>query len=492
MIIRRNGILLPLSSLPSPYAIGDLGPPALDFVNFLHRSKQTLWQLLPLNSISPFQHFSPYSSNSSLACSTHYLSPELLLQNGMLERQDLVSLTPPSNFREAFFFKTDLAKKALDRLSKPFDSLFEAYCHKNSYWLEDHALFCILNNHFKGVSWNTWPGPLRDREPSALSEVGHHFTNQIKLEQFLQFILDYQISELRQACHNKGIQIIGDIPFYVNFHSADVWAHRNLFRLNRDLAPAFLSGVPPDRFSATGQLWGNPVYNWKQMARDQFRWWIGRFERMFAFYDMVRIDHFRGFVSYWQVPAGARTARDGEWVDTPANSFFSTMLRHFPCFPVIAEDLGTIDAKVREVMNCFGFPGTKVLLFAFDTADPANPYLPHNYPSNCLAATGTHDTSTTRGWFEKEADENVKLNLFRYLGREVTSDRIHWELMRLVMMSRANLAVFPMQDILGLGDEARINTPGTAQGNWLWRMPSDYFDPALESELAQMTTIFNR
>lgn len=494
---RTSGVLLHLSSLPSRFGIGDLGTPARRFADFLHQSGQSLWQMLPLNSISPFQRFSPYSSNSSLAISPHYLSPELLLEQDLIAESDLqfenINQDTQNTFRSAYRFKSGLASKACSRYRKNGpDSQFENFCRENRHWLGDHALFMAISESMEGKPWTDWPPPLRDRNPDALKEARQNFWEVIEKEKFTQFLLDMQITGLRRYCRNRGIQIIGDIPFYVNQNSADVWTKPELFKLKDDLSAAFLSGVPPDRFSSTGQLWGNPVYDWNSMTKEEFRWWVSRFERTFRLYDLVRIDHFRGFVAYWQVPNSSRNASEGEWVKSPTDEFFTTMLRHFPCFPVIAEDLGSIDSDVREVMHQMQFPGTKVLLFAFDEADPGNPYLPHNLPQNCMACTGTHDTNTVRGWLETEADREMRENVYGYLGREVPDEQMHWELIRLLMMSCAEMVVTPLQDILGLGEESRMNRPGESEGNWLWRAPENYADREAARMLGEMSRVYGR
>lgn len=493
---RGSGILLHVSSLPSPYGIGDLGEPAERFSNFLQSSQQCFWQILPLNSICPFQRFSPYSSNSSLACSLHYLSPEHLVKENLIDRDELhypENITDPrTTFRNAFNLKMELAAKACRRFEPHKNDSFHNYCRENRHWLDDHALFRAISSSMEGKAWTSWPQPLKKRAPHALKEAQEHFHHQIILEKFSQFLLDKQIAALRKSCRKKGIQIIGDIPFYVNQNSADVWAHPQLFKLNEDLSPAYLSGVPPDRFSSTGQLWGNPVYNWERMAQDDFRWWTDRFERTFKLYDLVRIDHFRGFVSYWQVPSSSKTAGGGEWVKSPAQPFFRTMLKHFPCFPVIAEDLGSIDSNVRETMHQMQFPGTKVLLFAFDEADPQNPYLPHNLPRNSMACTGTHDTNTVMGWLDTEAGRKTRENVYNYLGRQVPDEQLGWELIRLLMMSSADMVITPLQDLLGLGEESRMNRPGSPGDNWLWRAPEDYAKEQIIRRLEKMSRVYGR
>jgi 4-alpha-glucanotransferase len=312
------------------------------------------------------------------------------------------------------------------------------------------------------------------------------------MEKFFQYIFFKQWLALKSYCNSKNIQIIGDMPIYMNYDSCDVWANPEIFKLNEEKQPASVSGVPPDYFSATGQLWGNPVYNWEVLKQTQYSWWIKRVEHNLKFFDILRLDHFRGFVGYWEIPSGEETAINGKWVAAPAEEFFGTLLKHFPGLPIIAEDLGEITPDVREVMSRFGFPGMKILIFAFGDDLPVHPYAPHNYTENCLVYTGTHDNNTVKGWFRKEASLQLRNRLSAYLGHEASEDRIHWELIRLAMMSIARIAIIPMQDLLGLGEEARMNQPATIEGNWSWRLLPEQLTPTVTNKLTEMTEIYGR
>jgi len=318
------------------------------------------------------------------------------------------------------------------------------------------------------------------------------FHEKAEMERFLQYMFFKQWSSLKNYCNGKGIQIIGDIPIYVEHDSADVWTHPEIFKLDEAKRPFAIAGVPPDYFSETGQLWGNPVYRWDVLREKGYYWWVQRMERNLKLCDVLRIDHFRGLVAYWEVSATENTAINGRWIEAPAMDFLNRLTRKFPFLPIIAEDLGLITPDVREIMHHFDLPGMKVLLFAFGEDLPTNPYIPHNLPKNCVAYTGTHDNNTIRGWFEGEEAPEDKKRLLRYLGRDVPIEELHWELIRLLMMSAANTAIFPMQDILGLGEEARMNRPATLEGNWQWRMLPDLLTPELSSRLLEMTEMYGR
>ena len=312
------------------------------------------------------------------------------------------------------------------------------------------------------------------------------------MQKFLQYVFFQQWNSLRSYCNQRGIQIFGDIPIYVEHDGVDVWTNPELFKLDNGKKPQVVAGVPPDYFSETGQRWGNPIYRWDVLKDTGYAWWIRRLQHNIKLFDLIRIDHFRGFVGYWQVPAGEANAINGRWVEAPAEDFLNALLRRFPQLPIIAEDLGVITPDVREIMHRFELPGMKVLLFAFGDDLPTNPYIPHNLPRNCVLYTGTHDNNTTRGWFEREAAPEIKERLFRYLGREVPAEYIHWELIRLAMMSVANMVIFPMQDILGLGEEARMNRPATSQGNWQWQLSPEQLTPSLAERLLGMTELYGR
>jgi 4-alpha-glucanotransferase len=494
---RASGILLHITSLPSSYGIGDLGPEAYRFADVLEACGQTLWQILPLNPTDPAFGNSPYHSISAFASSPWILSPEVLVKEGVLAEADLHPLpASPQNrvdYAMVVHHRQNLFKIVQDafRRRQPSSDL-ERFCLENASWLDDYALFVALKAHLGSAVWREWPGPLRDRDPRALEEARSNLRERIEREKLLQYLFSVQWRALREYCNRKGILIFGDLPIYVNYDSADVWAHPHLFKLDHEKRPYVVAGVPPDYFSETGQLWGNPMYDWDVMRREGFSWWILRIKRAFDLYDMVRIDHFRGLVGCWEVPAGHETAINGRWVEVPAEEFFLAILKRFPYAPLVAEDLGLITPDVREIMHRFGFPGMKLLIFAFGDNMARNPYVPHNIPVNALVYTGTHDNNTVRGWFEREAKPEDKRRLFSYLGREIPADQIHWEMIRLAMMSVANVAIIPVQDLLGLGEEARMNRPSVSGGNWEWRLSPDALTPALEKRVREMTEIYGR
>ena len=495
---RASGILLHITSLPSPYGIGDLGPEAYRFADFLAQTKQSYWQVLPLNPTNPAYGNSPYSSISAFAGNTLLISPDLLVEEGLLSREDLDPIPPfpeaRCNFSEVILYKGKLLERAYQRFNqngKGRES-FEIFCSESSSWLEDFALFVVLKKHFDGKVWNQWPSELRDRNPKSLAEVKKGSHDQIEKEEFWQYLFFKQWHALRTSCRQKGVHLFGDLAIYVSLDSADVWANPGLFKLDRERRPTFVSGVPPDYFSETGQLWGNPVYRWNVLKKSNYRWWRERIAHNLDLFDVLKIDHFRGLVAYWEIPAGEKTAINGRWVKVPVKDFLDTLNQHFPRLPIVAEDLGLITPDVREVMDHSALPGMKVLLFAFGEDHPMHPYLPHTYENNFLVYTGTHDNNTVRGWFEGEASSEDKQRLFRYLGREVPVEEIHWALIRLAMMSVARSVILPMQDVLGLGGEARMNRPSIAHGNWEWRLLPGQLTDSVSERLLDVTKTFGR
>jgi len=349
-----------------------------------------------------------------------------------------------------------------------------------------------LKRYFKKFDWSRWPEDLRDRKEDAIKKWRGKLNEEISKETFFQYIFFKQWKALKNYCSGKNIRIIGDVPIYVNYDSSDVWANPEIFSLNENKMPAFIAGVPPDYFSSTGQLWGHPVYNWDALKKNSYSWWIKRIEHNINLYCIFRLDHFRGFVGYWEVPAGEKTAVNGRWVKAPAEDFFTELFKKFPSLPLIAEDLGVITQDVKDIMNKFGFPGMKVLLFAFEDDFPTNPYAPHNHVRNCVVYTGTHDNNTVKGWFKKELNSDSKKRLSEYLGLEVSDKTVHWDLIRIAMESVADTAIVPMQDILGLGEKARMNLPASSKGNWQWRVTKRQLSPALIKKLSDMTIIAGR
>ena len=474
-----------------------MGPWAFQFVDFLAETKQSLWQILPLNPTDPEHYSSPYHSTSAFACNPLLISPELLVQDGLLDRTD--GKSPPDfpaervDYRAVGAYKAKLFRRAYERFKGKKDRHdYERFCSENSNWLEDFAIFMALKDHFHGEVWSEWPQDIRDRQPEALQWAKKELRERADMEKFLQYVFSRQWGSLKKYCNGKGMQIIGDLPIYVEHDSADVWTHPEIFKLDDEKKPYAVAGVPPDYFSETGQLWGNPVYRWDVLKEQGYSWWVQRMERNLILCDVVRIDHFRGLVGYWEVSATEDTAINGKWVEAPAMDFLNRLTRKFPFLPIVAEDLGIITPDVREVMHHFELPGMKVLLFAFGEDLPTNPYIPHNLPKNCVAYTGTHDNNTIRGWFEGEEAPEDKKRLLRYLGRDVPREEIHWELIRLLMMSVANTVIFPLQDILGLGGEARMNRPATVEGNWEWRLLPGVLTPDLATKLREMTELYGR
>ncbi len=494
---RSSGILLHITSLPSPHGIGDLGPWAYSFADFLSETGQGLWQILPLNPTVLHHGSSPYHSPSAFAGNPLLISPERLVQDGYLVASDLKSIPQFPKERVVYSsvqaHKEKLFIKAYERSKKKRKiHTYEQFCSESLHWLDDFALFMALRSHFGEKAWSEWPREIRDRHPEAIRRAREELTDRIAREMFLQYLFHQQWTSLKNYCNDKGIQILGDMPIYVNYDSTDLWSHPELFKLDEEKRPQAIAGVPPDYFSETGQLWGNPVYRWDVLKENRYDWWIKRIRRNLKLFDLLRIDHFRGLVAYWEVPAGETTAIHGKWIEAPVEDFFQTILKKFPYAPLIAEDLGTITPDVREVMHRFDFPGMKVLLFAFGDDPAKNPYTPHNVIRHCVMYTGTHDNNTARGWFEREATAEIKERLFRYVGREITAEDVHWELLRLAMMSVANTVIIPMQDLLGLGEEARMNTPATIEGNWQWRLLPEQLDDSVGGPLLKMTRTYGR
>jgi 4-alpha-glucanotransferase len=496
MTLRSSGILLHLTSLPSEFGIGDLGPQAYRFVSFLHATHQHCWQILPLTPTESAHNHSPYHSISAHAGNPLLISPRLLVEKGWLTPADL---TPKPAFRvdgvdfaAVQKYKQRLFTSAYARFAaRKTPETYRQFCRQNP-WLGDYALFKALKAHYGDRSWTRWPAALRNRRTEALQAAAKRFEATVGLEQFLQFIFFEQWRALQACCRDHEVQIIGDVPIYVPLESAEVWTHPHLFMLGADKKPQAVSGVPPDYFSRTGQLWGHPVYRWPAHAADGYRWWIDRLGHNLKLFDRVRLDHFRGFVGYWQVPAAAKSAVAGHWVPAPADDFLRQLSRRLPTLPLIAEDLGCITPDVRETMHRFALPGMRVLLFAFGDDFPEGAFLPHNYVPNCVAYTGTHDNNTIQGWFKSEAGPTERRNLFRYLGGSVPASRLHWQLIRLVMMSVADTAIIPLQDLLGLGEAGRMNRPARLRGNWRWRLRRQALNRRLTDRLRELTITCGR
>jgi 4-alpha-glucanotransferase len=495
---RGSGILLHITSLPSPFGIGDLGPGAYRFADFLLETNQQYWQILPLRPTDPMSGNSPYSSISASAGNTLLISPDLLIDSGFLMKDDVAA--PPSfpdqrcDYATVVPYKMNLFSLAYERFktNKNEKNFYEEFCLSHKDWLEDFARFVVIKNHNNGQVWSEWPRGLRDRNPKDLAKIENDLHDEIEREKFLQYLFFKQWLSLRHYCNERGIKFIGDIPIYVRYDSVDVWTNTDLFKLDKEKRPLSVAGVPPDYFSKTGQLWGNPIYRWDVLKKTGFKWWLQRIAQNLQLVDLLRIDHFRGFVGFWEVPASEETAINGVWVKAPAADFFKSLLKKFPVDSFIAEDLGLITDDVREIMIQFGFQGMRVLLFAFGEDLPSHPYLPHNYIPACVVYTGTHDNNTAMGWFDNELTSQDRKRLFNYLGREISGDQVSKELIRLAMMSVAITVVTPMQDILNLGEEMRMNRPSVAKGNWEWRLLPDQLNPASVAWLREMTYVYGR
>ncbi|MBD3401738.1 4-alpha-glucanotransferase [candidate division GN15 bacterium] len=494
---RASGILLHVTSIPTDYGIGDFGPAAYRFVDFLQEARQSYWQVLPLNPTDIAHGNSPYSSVSAFAMEPLLISPEQLVADGYLEQDDLGKApsfrTHRIDYKAVVDYKVPILHRAWERARQGGRSdAYETFLENSKHWLDDFVLFLALKRDAGGAVWNTWDASLRDRRSDALALAREKFVEDIEREKFIQFLLFEQWEKLKAYANERGVQVIGDIPIYVNYDSVDVWSNPGIFKLDAERRPFCVAGVPPDYFSETGQLWGNPVYDWQALEDSGFEWWLRRLGHTLHLFDKVRIDHFRGLVAYWEVPADEETAINGTWVEVPSEAFFDAVRKRFPDLPIIAEDLGHITPDVWEVRDRYGFPGMKLVLFAFGEENPEHPYQPHNFPANCIAYTGTHDNNTARGWYETEASEEDKVRLNEYVGYDVTAETVHLALLRLIMVSVADTVVVPMQDVLGLDADSRMNVPSTSNGNWGWRLHDAQLHDDVAELLASMTVRYNR
>jgi len=487
---RTSGILLHVTSLPAPYGAGDLGSSAFSWVDRLHDSGQGWWQALPLGPTGYGN--SPYQSLSSFAGNGLIISPERLISDGLLRPGDCEAnfASDAVEYETVIPFKHRLLERAWTyfRLGerKDLSPAFDAFCAAQEHWLEDYALFRALKGKYRDAYYLEWPADLVERRPKALAQARRELANEIDQVRFSQFLLFRQAEQLKKHAKAKGVGLIGDLPFFVSPDSSDVWANPELFLLDEHRRPRFVAGVPPDYFSAQGQLWGNPVYNWDALRATGYRWCIDRLLALLAHVDVIRLDHFRGFAAAWHVPAGAPTAQSGQWVPGPGAGFFEAVQKELGCLPFIAEDLGLITPDVQALRGQFQIPGTRVLQFAFD-GHRDNPYLPDNFVHNTVAYTGTHDNATTRQWYE-ELSGDQRRNLWSYLKRAPgESAEVAPALMRLAWSSTAALAMAPLQDLLNLGKEGRMNVPGRADGNWRWRVTEDKLSDSAFQRLRDLT-----
>ncbi|MGI8541363.1 MAG: 4-alpha-glucanotransferase [Rubrobacteraceae bacterium] len=478
---RSSGVLLHPTSLPGAYGIGELGSEALSFVDFLENAGQSLWQILPLNPTD--DGGSPYSSPSAFAGNPLLASTERLAKDGLVEE--------PQPEKDGLVNFASIVPKKMERLRmacsrwKP-DEEFDEFREENRFWLDDYALFMAIKGKLE-KPWNLWSKELATRRPDALKKARRELETDIFFHEFAQFRFLEDWRRVRKAANEAGISIIGDIPIFISHDSADVWSNRELFFLESDGSPSVVAGVPPDYFSETGQLWGNPLYRWERMREDGYAWWKSRIKHALSLCDALRLDHFRGFEAYWEVPADEETAVNGRWAEGPGEKLFAALRGSLGELPLIAEDLGDISPEVVKLRKDLGFPGMKVLQFGF--SDPGNHFLPHNYEgANWVAYTGTHDNDTTAGWW-RNAGEGERSLARRYLGKEYLGAG---DFIQLAYSSTARWAVVPMQDLLGLGAEARMNTPGTVEGNWRWRMEENAFDSSLAARMRGMAEVYGR
>lgn len=494
---RRSGILLHISSLSTRYGIGDLGPEAYRFVDFLADSGQTYWQILPLNPTDPGSDNSPYLSISAFAFNPYLISPDLLIASGLLEEEECRPLPESGGntilHEEVIAYKNRLFDLAFRRFKKQTDQkAFLRFCQDQKKWLDPFAQFAALRDHFNNAAWTDWPEPFRDRDEGAMDALTEKLSGVRQRSKFLQYIFHNQWRDLKTYCRKKGVRILGDIPIYVALDSVDVWDNPGIFKLDEEKRPRFVAGCPPDYFSETGQLWGNPVYDWEALRADGFSWWIDRIRRNVALFDFMRIDHFRGLVGYWEIPAGEKTAINGRWIPAPAVALLSRMKETCPDLPFFAEDLGVITPDVVEVMNRFDLAGMKVLQFAFGGNVASSPYIPYNVPKKSVLYTGTHDNNTVRGWFEYESSDAERDKLFRYIGHPISAEQAPDTFIRLALSSPADTAIVPIQDVLGLGPEHRMNNPSKTGGNWKWRLAPGQMDYSLSPKWKEMAEIYGR
>lgn len=519
---RKSGILLHLSSFPSPFGIGDFGSAAYGFIDKLVASKQTLWQILPLCPVDGSG--SPYQSTSAFAGEALFISLDLLAEEGLLSLNDVAEAkgiaVHHTDYERARKIKIPLLQKAFENFGNLIPSLdYEIFLKTNAYWLEDYALFMAIKTffmkkrkqdetgvlaflheteaflpeakgreYFYSACWCSFPKELRERKPQALLEWSTVLEKEIQWECFLQYLFHKQWYALKRYANENGVQIIGDTPIFVSYDSADVWANQKAFQLNSQGFPTVVAGVPPDYFSETGQLWGNPLYQWKYHEKTAYQWWISRIGKALEDVDILRIDHFRGFASYWEIPFDAEDARQGQWVKGPGKKLFHRLEKELGALPFIAEDLGIITEEVHKLREKTGFPGMRILQFAFGE-ERNHPYLPHSYDKNTVVYTGTHDNNTTLGWYEN-AEEREKDHFRRYMN--VTGEAPHWDMIRLAFSSPAQMAIIPLQDVLGLGEEYRMNQPGTTKGNWSFAFSWDMWDEGCTEGLRYLSDLFGR
>jgi 4-alpha-glucanotransferase len=496
---RKAGILLHISSLPGKYTTGDVGPEAYRFVDFLKLNGQSYWQILPLNQTDVQYDHSPYSPLSAFAGNKCFISIDLLAEQNLisgLPENTMLATSGKADYQKSLHIKEKIIDIAYKRfkngLLPSLTKDFAMFQEKEKYWLKDYSLFITLREKFHFSKWNEWPVLFRDHDVKTLERFSEENQYSIEKEEFSQFLFQQQWQKLKSYCNDRNIRIFGDIPIYINYDSADVWAHPEFFILKRNKDVKYVAGVPPDYFSEKGQLWNMPVFRWNKMRKDGYTWWKERLRKNLNLYDLLRLDHFRGFSAYWQVPAGEANAVNGKWVRGPGNVFFDELKKVFPDMPFVAEDLGQIDQQVYRLRDEYDLPGMRVLQFAFGEDCRDCVHFLHNHTYNSIVYTGTHDNNTIRGWFKNETGPYHRKNLKKYLGRRINYCNCHTELIRLAYSSVAKLVIIPFQDILGLGSDARMNTPSVGSGNWLWRLAADDLKPKTGNKIKELVQTFGR
>ena len=490
--MRKCGVLMPISSLPSRFGIGGFSKEAYDFVDFLAAGGQSLWQILPLGPTGYGD--SPYQSFSTFAGNPYYISLDALIEEGLLTEQECESCDYGDNpeyvnYEKIYNTRFKLLRMAFDRANILENEEYKSFVEENKEWLKDYAMYMAIKDSKNGIAWIEWDEDIRLRKPEAMVRYEKELEDAINFYSYQQYLFATQWAALKAYANKKGVDIVGDIPIYVAFDSADTWANPELFQLDEENIPTGVAGCPPDSFSATGQLWGNPLYRWDYHEKTGFAWWIRRLAYCFKIYDMVRIDHFRGFDEYWAIPYGDPTAEFGRWEKGPGYALFDAMKKTLGNRPVIAEDLGFLTPSVLKLVKKTGYPGMKILQFAFDPREESD-YLPHNYPKNCVVYTGSHDNDTVNGWIAALGRKDLAFAK-KYIGVKRTSD-ICSSLIRTALASVADTAIIPLQDYLELGSEARINTPSTLGGNWEWRVAADACTPELSARMLDLAQTFGR
>ena len=496
---RGAGILLHITSLPSHFGIGDLGPSAKKFADFLYKGKQKYWQILPINPIEEGQGYSPYSSTSSRAGNTLLISPEALVADGLLNAAELslyhLPSTDKADFAKAEKIKVKLFTKAWNNYkaikNESLQEAFRLFSTKEAQWLEDYALYMLLKKEHNGLPWYQWKVAYKQRDEIALQVLATEHKDELEKIKFLQFIFSKQWHELKEYVNKLNLQFFGDLPFYVSYDSADVWANKEIFKLDEEGNMAGIAGVPPDAFSDDGQFWGMPVFRWDVLKQQGYEWWIERIRKNMELFDVLRLDHFRAFADYWEVPADAETAKNGEWKPGPGAALFTTLHKALGEYPFIAEDLGDINEPVYTLRDQFHFPGMKILQFAFGYNMPSSLYIPHNYSSHFVVYTGTHDNNTIKGWYRTEGKQ-YQHQLEQYFGKPITEAEIHLDMGRLAYASVADTAILPLQDVLGQDEGARMNTPASVSQNWLWRLLPNQITTDVALRLKEWVEVYNR